>query len=62
MVREGAVKGTKNLSNYSKKVGQPIRMKASQVGTKAADPVCDGVKPPMVLLPPNDLRVVMARP
>jgi hypothetical protein len=62
VVIEGAVKGTKNRSSYNGDIGAPIRMNPSQVGPKAADPVCDGVVPPMVLLPPNDLRVVMAHP
>lgn len=62
VVIEGAVKGTKNPSSYNGDIGKPIRMNPSQVGLKAADPVCDGAVSPMVLLPPNDLKVVMSHP
>lgn len=62
VVVRGSVKGIKNRTSYSGEIGKPIWMEPSQVGPKAADPVCDGGEPPVMLLPPNDLKMVIARP
>jgi hypothetical protein len=62
VIVRGSVKGTKNRTSYSGEIGKPIRMELSQVGPRAADPVCDGGEQPVMSLPPNDLKVVIARP
>ena len=60
VVIEGTVKGTRSLSAYHVKIDKPIQMRLSEVGPKAADPVCNGRERHLMLLPPDNLRVLMA--
>jgi hypothetical protein len=62
VVVEGAVQGTQSLSAYHADIGKPIQIALTEVGPKAADPICDEREWHSVLLPPQNLKVLMAKP